>query len=197
MTWLVTLENFGITRTSPTEGGWLLCRFSALAAGNYEVEVSHEGFEATKQSGITLAVGQEAVVNITLQIGSTTQTVQVTAEAPLVNTTNGTLGAVINEQKVEDLPLNGRNYTELNFLQPGLTRLQGTGSVASVGSGDNFEFSSNGAPVRSNSTLLDGAPLVNWFGLSTGSVGNTTLGIDGIKEFRTVTSSFLMPSTAW
>lgn len=185
----VTIRNqdTNITRTTPTEtdGSY---RFPAIPAGTYEIEATHGGFETVKESGITLTVGQEAVQNITLSVGATSQTVEVTAVAPLVNTTNGTIGEVVNEQKVQDLPLNGRNYQDLNLLQPGISRIEVGSNTGAGGGGD--VFSSNGAPIRSNAYLLDGAPMVNDFGTATSSVANTTLGVDGIKEFRTVTNSF-------
>src|SRR5450759_2146293 len=105
--------------TTDADGAY---RFAALPVGNYEVRAEKAGFKANVQTGLTLTVSQEAVVNINLQVGSEAQTVSVTAEAPLVNTTSGSLGGLVNEERVADLPLNGRNYIDLTMLQMGVTQ---------------------------------------------------------------------------
>ena len=76
--------------------------------GGYEIRVEQAGFQTEVRSGVTLSVSQEAVVNFTLTVGAIEQTVAVTAEAPLVNTTSGSLGGLVDERKIADLPLNGR-----------------------------------------------------------------------------------------
>ncbi len=176
----------GQSRTSVTEANGSY-RISALPVGNYEIRVEHPGFQSTVHSGLTLTVSQEAVVNFTLQVGAVEQTVAVTAEAPIVNTTSGSLGGLVDQQRMADLPLNGRNYTELTLLQPGVMEhknLSHSGSMAGTW------FSSNGAPLRSNNYLLDGAMMQAFNGGSPASVGNTTLGVEGIREYRIVTNSF-------
>jgi hypothetical protein len=111
----------------------------------------------------------------------------VTAEAPMVNTTSGSLGGLVSEQKVADLPLNGRNYIDLTLLQPGVTQHKNVGGLP-IGSGT--WYSSNGAPIRSNNYMLDGAILLtSQAANSAGSTGNT-LGIDGIREMRVITNFF-------
>jgi hypothetical protein len=184
----VTARNIdtGSTRTVPTEGDGSY-RLSAMPIGHYEIRAEHEGFEAEVRSGLELTVGLEAVVNMTLQVGSATQTVSVTGEAPLINTTSGSLGGLVDEQKIADLPLNGRNYVDLMMLQTGIS--QETNKTTTGGQVGTW-FSSNGAPVRSNNFLLDGASLANMFGASSGSATGSTLGLDGIQEWRTVTNSF-------
>ncbi|OFW35304.1 MAG: hypothetical protein A3J28_16670 [Acidobacteria bacterium RIFCSPLOWO2_12_FULL_60_22] len=123
-------------------------------------------------------------MNFTLEVGAVQETVEVTAEAPLVNTTSGSLGGLVDEQRMADLPLNGRNYLDLTLLQPGVN-VQRSHSI------DNgVWFSSNGAPIRSNSFLLDGASMVGFTGTTSASVAGTTLGVEGIQEYRVVTSSF-------
>jgi hypothetical protein len=109
----------GQTRTATTgaDGSY---RFNALPVGHYEVRVAHSGFQTAIRSGMTLTVAQEAVVNFALQVGAVSETVAVTAEAPIVDTTTGSLGGLVNEQKVADLPLNGRNYIDLALLQLGV-----------------------------------------------------------------------------
>ena len=117
----VTVRNVetGITRTGTTEANGSY-RFSALPVGTYEIRAQQEGFRAELRTNISLTVGQEAVVNFSLQVGAITQTVEVVGEAPLVNTTNAVLGALVSSQQIADLPLNGRNYSDLTLLQPGV-----------------------------------------------------------------------------
>ena len=98
------------TTMSASDGSY---RFSALPVGNYGIRAEHTGFRVEERSGLTLAVDQEAVVNLTLEVGTIEQTVAVTAEAPLVNTTSGSLGGLVNEDRIADLPLNGRNISPI------------------------------------------------------------------------------------
>ena len=176
----------GQTRTSVAgeDGSY---RFSALPVGNYEVRAEQPGFRSQLRSGLTLAVGQEAVVNFTLEVGAIEQTIEVTAEAPLVNTTTGSLGGLVDEQRMADLPLNGRNYIDLTLLQPGIQQHKNVNYGAGL---TGTYFSSNGAPVRSNNYLLDGALMVNAYGASSASATGQTLGVEGIREYRVVTNSF-------
>ncbi|OFV95381.1 MAG: hypothetical protein A3H28_02260 [Acidobacteria bacterium RIFCSPLOWO2_02_FULL_61_28] len=162
-------------------------RLAALPVGNYEVQAQQAGFQTDVRRGLTLTVGQEAVVNFSLQVGAVEQTIAVTAEAPLVNTTSGSLGGLVDEQKVAELPLNGRNFIDLTLLQTGITRHENRGSTATM---SGTWFSSNGAPLRSNNYMLDGAVMGNLYGAAVTSVANTTLGLEGIREYRVVTNSF-------
>ena len=181
-----TETGFFRTTNSGNDGSY---RFPALPVGSYEVRTEHAGFQSAVRSGLRLTVGQEAVVNFTVEVGAVTQTIAVTAEAPLVNTTSGSLGGLVNEDRVAELPLNGRNFTDLTLLQTGVVegkRTQGVGG----GSTGGVWFSSGGAPYRSNSFLLDGAEMRTVHGGAASSIAGTTLGIEGIREFRVITSNF-------
>ncbi len=186
----VTNTDTNLVRTGTTgdDGAY---RLPALPVGNYEVKVLKDGFETTDRKGITLEVGEEASIDVTLQVGSTGQTVTVTEEAPQVNTTSSSLGGTVEEQKIEDLPLNGRNYVDLTLMQAGVAQSQLTfaGTISPLGV-TGTTFSSNGAPLRSNLQTLDGAIMSNVIGLNATSVIGTTLGVDGIKEYKVVTSMF-------
>ena len=95
-------------------------RVPELAVGRYEVKAERTGFKTETRKGITLEVTEQAVVNFTLEVGSTSQQVVVTEEASVVNTQDATLGGLVNEQSVKDLPLNGRSYVDLALLQRGV-----------------------------------------------------------------------------
>ena len=178
----------GQTRTtvSGADGAY---RFPGLPVGGWEIWTEHAGFQTEIRSGVTLTVSQEAVVNVTLQVGGVEQTVAVTAEAPLVNTTSGALGGLVSAEKMAELPLNGRNYIDLTLLQMGVAEQKAGGSKGNAGFSGTY-FSSNGAPIRSNNYLLDGAIMMNAVGATSGSASNSTLGVEGIREFRVVTNSF-------
>src|SRR5438093_1747247 len=182
-------EETSLTRTVTTgENGAF--RAPALPVGHYTVRAELAGFRTQAQRGLILEVAQELVVNPTLEVGAVPQEeVVVSAEAPLVNTTSSALGSVVNEQSMSDLPLNGRNYVDLTMLQPGVSPQ----TLATTGGGATASgawFSANGAPVRSNNFTLDGAPMVNAGGAAAASEAGTTLGVDGIREYKVVTSAF-------
>src|SRR6202161_3473091 len=130
------------TAVSGDDGAY---RLDALPVGSYEITAEKEGFKTEVQNGLTLTGSQEAVANFTIQVGEMSQTVAVTAEAPLVSTTTSSLGGLVDSERIVDLPLNGRNYIDLTLLQPGVTQdtdLPNTG-IALIGT----SFSANGAPI--------------------------------------------------
>jgi hypothetical protein len=182
----VTVRNTdtNLTRTQMTEqdGSY---RFPELPVGHYEAKAEAAGFRTENRTGMTLEVTQQGVVNFSLQVGSTAQQVTVSSEIPMVNTQDSTLGGTVNETKMAELPLNGRNYIDLALLQPGVTKDKNQTSSAGT------SFSVNGAPPRSNNFTLDGAILQNSTGRSpvAGDSGDA-LGVDGIKEYKVVTGTF-------
>jgi len=186
----VTTRNTGTgltrTTTSNEDGSY---RFPGLPVGAYEVRSEQQGFTTEVRSGVTLAVGQEAVLDFALKVGAVAETVEVSAEAPLVNTTTSALGGLVNEDKIQDLPLNGRSYIDLSLMQAGVTQQRAPIGTPSTGATGTL-YSSNGAPARSNSYLLDGAPMLNISGASASSVANTSLGLSGTREFKVVTNAF-------
>jgi len=174
------------TRTATTgdDGAY---RVPALQAGHYTVKVDTPGFRPATQQGLTLDVAQELPVNINLEVGASTQEVVVTSETSQVETTTSSLGGLVNDAKMADLPLNGRNYIDLSLLQPGVSQNRNN---ASLGGMSGTIFSSNGAPTISNNFLLDGTSIVNQSGWTGSSIAGTTLGVDGIKEYKVITNSF-------
>src|SRR5213594_285009 len=92
-----------------------------LPVGAYEITTAMPGFKQQVRSGINLVVGQEAVVDLTLEVGAAAETVTVSEEAPLVNTTTSSTSGVITEQQVKELPLNGRSFDQLITLNAGVS----------------------------------------------------------------------------
>ena len=129
-------------------------RLAGLPPGHYDLTVDAAGFKTATETGVVLDVSSQVSLNFDLQVGTTTQKVVVSGEAPLVDTTSASLGGLVNEEKIEDLPLNGRNFLDLALQQPGIS--QDTVLVDSGGGTQGTVFSSNGAPIISNNFLLDG-----------------------------------------
>jgi len=187
----ITNTETGLKRTfaAGSDGAY---RFPALPVGTYRLEVRHEGFKTATRTNLVLNVSQEAVVNLALELGQSQQTVEVTAQAADINTTNATVGALVNDKSVEDLPLNGRNLVNLTLLQPGVART----SVAGAGG---VVYSVNGAPIRSNAVLIDGAPMTTAYNSQVTNVGGSNLGVDGVREYMrsSPTRSELSMGSRW
>src|SRR5580704_2356289 len=112
----------GITRTSVTSAAGFYS-IPNLLPGSYEVRTSAQGFSSQVKAGITLTVGEQQVLDFTLQVGQTNQTVVVTTEAPNVELASSSISATVNSTTVRELPLNGRSWTDLAALQPGVSAI--------------------------------------------------------------------------
>jgi len=131
--------------------------FQSLPPGTYSFRFEKSGFKATILSNITLQVDQKASMNAQLQVGSVAQTVEVRSAAPLVNTTTASVGTVINNEHVVDLPLNLRQYGSLATLVPGTVTDNGGFASSSIGSPfSGTSFNANGNRSSSNNYLIDG-----------------------------------------
>ncbi len=178
----VTNVDTNVTRTLTTDSDGSYNALE-LPTGNYQVEVTAAGFKSEVRKGITLEVAAAPVINFTLEVGATEQQVTVSSEIPMVDTQDATLGGVVNQQNVQNLPLNGRNYVDLSLLQAGVTpdrNSSGNGATS---------YSVNGAPPRSNNFTLDGAVTTTQEGRNPANAGST-LGVDGVKEYKIITSDF-------
>ena len=178
----------GITRTamSDEQGRYQLLN---LNVGRYEIEGSLSGFQTAVRSGIVLAVGDQTVVNFTLQVGQVAEKVEVTAQAPLVDTTTSSVGGIIETSQIVNLPLNGRSFDELAQLQPGVTVAKFAG-VGTMQSGYTTKISIRGARPEQNSFLLDGTDVMGPTNQIPGSVAGQSFGVDAVREFRVETSTY-------
>jgi len=166
--------------------------FPVLPPGNYTLEVSKTGFQAIKQD-VTLEVAQVANVNLTLEPGNVSQEVTVTSAAALVDSASSDMGLTVQTRQIEDLPLNGRNFTELATLIPGVTRgVPGNTATGQSNNAETFRYSSsggaaldvNGARPQANNFMLDGLD-------NNESLVNTIVFFppaDAIQEFKVQTS---------
>src|SRR5213593_3892488 len=161
-----------------------------LPLGGYEISAELPGFQTAVRRGVTLTIGREAVVDFALQVGSVSQEVTVNAEAALVSTTNANLSYLVDDKKIRDLPLNGRNYTQLATLQPGVYAIPEHLSRNDVSGGHGLKMSIGGAQPTQNSFLMDGQDVSDYSGQTPGSVAMTNLGIDAIREFTITTNNY-------
>ncbi len=167
-------------------------RYNALQLplGGYEIAAELPGFQTAVRRGVTLTIGREAVVDFTLQVGSVAQEVTVNAEAALVSTTNANLSYLVDDKKIRDLPLNGRNYTQLALMAPGVIPIIEHLSRNDVSGGHGLKMSIGGAQSTQNSFLMDGQDVTDYSGQTPGSVAGTNLGIDAIREFTITTNNY-------
>ena len=167
-------------------------RVPALDAGTYAVEGSLTGFRTVVREGIVLTVGSQAVVDLTTEVGQLTESLTVTGEVPLVQTSSAELSGLVGAQEIRDLPLNGRSYEALAFLQPGVAQFTSAsaGTTAIVANGSGAKMSVAGTPGDFQSFLLDGTDIHDHAGFTPGSVARNNLGVDAIREFRVLTQNY-------
>src|SRR4051812_2391166 len=172
----------GLTRNAVTgrTGEYVLLE---LPVGHYRLEATAKGFQSYIQQGIVLQVNETANVSIRLAVGTETQKVEVQADAQLIQTTVTGMGETVTERDVLELPLNGRNFSQLGLLQPGVVPL--TPGLAEAGGSlrAGQAYSVNGQRPESNSFLIDGAN--NFNGVDGGFVLKPP--IDAIIEFKILT----------
>ncbi len=140
--------------------------------------------------GITLAVGMQAVVDLVLTVGNLQEVLEVTGEAPHVQTTSSAVSELVNAKTMRELPLNGRNFVQLATLQVGVVNSDRARGNFPLSSGTGMKFNVNGARDNSNSFLLDGQDIQDVFNSTPASGGGQTLGVDTLAEFEVKTANF-------
>ncbi len=162
----------------------------SLTLGAYEVRAELSGFQTGVRQGITLTVGRHAVVDFKMKVGDIQEQVTITAEAPLVDTKSASVGGLVEQQQLEELPLEGRSYGQLTRLVAGAVRGVGRATGSSGGARSGFQagytedISIRGSRVEGNKILLDGTDIQGIDNKLPGSVGGVTLGVDAVREFR-------------
>jgi hypothetical protein len=184
----VTLTNEGtsaaLSTTTGNDGGY---KFTPVRIGNYKVTVTFQGFETVTRPHLSVNVGENVVADFTLKPGNVTTTVEVTAAAPVLQSQDASVGQVIDSKSVNDLPLNGRNFTFLAQLAAGVNTPQAdTRGNASTGA-----FSANGLRPAQNNYLLDGidnnSDTVDFLN---GTNYVVLPPVDAVEEFKVQTSDF-------
>jgi hypothetical protein len=171
---------------SDAAGNYIL---PSLPPATYSITLEQKGFKATVISGVTLLVDQKARLDAQLQVGGVTTSVQVSGAAPLVDTKTASVGTVVGEQEVVELPLNLRRITTLATLVPGTVNNQGQGYSSYLGGGSPFSevtYTAGGLRDASNTLLIDGMESRAW------STGGFALEPppDAVEEFKIQTNIY-------
>ncbi len=163
-----------------------------LPIGNYDAQASAQGFQRMVRRGITLTVGAQAVVDFALSVGQAQETVTVQADVSQVDTLSTAVSSYVEQKQINDLPLNGRNFTDLVTLAPGVS---GGSQIGNGGAnllyGVENNFSVSGARSEGQAYLLDNTDIQGFWAHGSGSgVMGTTLGIEAIAEFSVLTNTY-------
>jgi hypothetical protein len=192
----VSIKNLatGLTRSVSADSAGF---YSApnLLPGEYEVTTTAAGFATTVQTAITLTVGAQRVLNHTLPVGQVTEKVQVTSEAPDVQLASSEISATVSSTTVRELPLNGRDWTLLAALQPGISSLGSMQQAVSSGynrgnRGYGTQLTISGARPQQNNYRIDGISVNDYANGGPGSVLGSSLGVDAIQEFSVLSSNY-------
>ena len=160
---------------------------SDLPPGVYDVSAERPGFKKVILNDVRLFVGQTATVDLQLEVGQVTESVSVTAVAPLIQESSSQVGTVVEGKMLTDIPLNGRNFLQLNLLSPGATRSKNSNTFDAVQIDPTAEsFSVNGQKGDYNVYLLDGASIKEYQHGSNSFSPN----VDAVQEFQVTTSNY-------
>jgi len=181
----------GISTTVPTNAEGVYAAANVLP-GDYEVTVSGAGFKTEARSGVNLTVGAHQVLNITLHVGQTAQKIDVTGAVTTVELASSAVGGVVEATTIEELPLNGRDWTTLAVLEPGVSKVltqQPNVGNSLGGRGYGQELAISGTRPQLNNYRIDGISVVDYAGGSPGSSLGVALGVDAIEQFSVLTSN--------
>jgi hypothetical protein len=163
-----------------------------LQPAPYEVRVTAKGFN-TIRSSVTLEVGAQQTLNLPMKVGETSQTVEVTEAAPQIDLTSSTLSGQVESQTVLDLPLNGRDWTSLATLHPGVAAIEEQLDYSTSGRGNRgfgTQLTISGQRTTYNNYRLDGISVNDYANSGPGNVIGAALGVDAIQEFSVLTGGF-------
>jgi outer membrane receptor protein involved in Fe transport len=183
----------GVERTVTTNGDGFYTTVNLLP-GSYEISIAATGFNSETRHGVTMTVGSQITIDIALRVGTISNKVEVTAQVPDVQLQSSDISAVVVANTVRELPLNGRSWTDLAALQPGVSTIQ-TQPTFAVGAdrgnrGFGQQLTISGARPQQNNYRLDGVSLNDYANGAPGSVLGGNLGVDAIQEFSVLTSNY-------
>ena len=181
----------GISREVKSDAAGLYT-IANLVPGPYDIKVSATGFSTSEQS-ITLAVGQQQQLNFGLKVGQTSTTVQVTEAAPQIDLTSSAVSGEVESETVRELPLNGRDWTSLAVLQPGVKAIETQMSYSTSARGNRGfggELTVSGQRSTFNNYRIDGVTVNDYAMAAPGNVVGVVLGVDAIEEFQVLTGGF-------
>jgi hypothetical protein len=183
VTLLDQAKGYQFHATSDSSGRYL---FRSIAPGLYTVSAEMQGFEKIVHTGIRVEINDNATANLTLRIAGSTQTVQVEAQAPTLDTQDATTGQVINRKFINDLPLIDRYVMDLTFLTPGVTEIDDQCGVNCTGT----NFISNGTRGSTADILMDGASITNFEPNGGVTQATYTPSAEAVEEFKVQQSNF-------
>jgi outer membrane receptor protein involved in Fe transport len=165
-----------------------------LFPGKYEITITANGFQKSVEKDYTLEVGAQVALNFTLQVGQISQTIEVTAVATAVQSTSSTISATVDSTTVRELPLNGRDWTALATLEPGVIKIPnqvGTAFNANKGNrGFGNQLTDDGHRANENSYRVNGIVINDYSNAAPGGATGLNLGVDAIQEFSVLTSNY-------
>jgi carboxypeptidase family protein len=165
-----------------------------LLPGSYQVSASGQGFATVVQKGITLTVGAQISLNLSLDPGQVTQTVEVMSTQPEVQTSSSAVSSTVDSKTVRELPLNGRDWTSLATLEPGVINIpnQATTSFnANKGNrGFGNQLSDSGHRPNENNYRLNGVSINDYTNAAPGGATGLNLGVDAVQEFSVITTGY-------
>ena len=162
-------------------------RAANLQPGHYDLTVTNPGFAIGVQQNVTLNVGAEVVVDFTLTLAAVSGSVEVKGEVSAVDTATSALTYDVSGTTIRELPLNGRDFTSLAALQPGVASL---GTIGGIRAGLGNKLSISGTRPATNNFLFDGISINDSGNNTPGSVLGVTLGVDAVEQFRVLTDTF-------
>jgi Carboxypeptidase regulatory-like domain len=187
----VTIKSLetGASRVTTTDAHGAF-RVLALQLGPQEIAAAKTGFKRVVRTGVNLAVGEEAVVHLQLQLGELAQEITTSAEGPVVNTTPAEVSGFVGERAVKDLPLNGRTWDNLVALNPGAVNFSLKSPNTTTSNGNTFTVA--GRRPMDNLVLLNGIEYTgaSLVGVTPGGVSGGLLGIDAVREFNLLTDTY-------
>lgn len=175
-------KGFSFTAISDATGRYL---FRSVPPGSYKLTVTAQGFQPQEQAGINVNINQNVAVNFSLQVGATSQTVEITTAAPVLSTQDAVTGQVVDRRFINDLPLVGRSVTDLVVLTPGVTEVDTTCGICTANN-----FISNGTRNATADVLMDGVTTTNFEQNSGILFPLYTPSVDAVEEFVVQESNF-------
>ena len=163
-------------------------RAPALEPGHYNITVELSGFRTAEFSNISLSVGEHAAVDVQLELGGVTERVVVNADAAVVKTKESSIAGLVDQQQIRELPLNGRDFSQLTLLQLGVTASPSTPQAVDRGMGT--QVSVAGARPNQISFQVDGADVNTQGNGSPGSAAGGMLGVDTVREFQVLVNNY-------
>ena len=191
----VTANNLdtGMSRSTVTDqaGRYELI---ALPIGQYDVRARKSGFAERVRTGISLVVGQDATVDLSLPVGNVSEQVKVVADVPIVNATTQDISGLVGEKEVKELPLNGRSYDLLLSLNPGIVNFtwEKTGGIGVSNSTTGNNFSASGNRPQQNLFLLNGVEFTGAAenNMQPGGPSSNLIGVEAVREFNVLRDSY-------